>query len=81
MKFLLQSGSGNPGEYGRWVSEDGRFSVQKFQYKTFPGRREAVPVADYFSCFALLNYSRRFATDLKHWGEVFDACETYNAPY
>ncbi len=76
MKFIRTAGSDNVDTYGRWESECGRFSVQRFQYRKIKGTKDHKSVKPYFSVYDLQNYSRAIATNLKTWSDVVKVCES-----
>ena len=77
MKFTRTHGIEKVDNYGRWVSDCNRFSVQRFVYKREKGASKGEYVKPYFSVYALINGSRQFKTNLHNWREVVDACEKY----
>ena len=64
--------------YGRWVSECGRVSIMKFNYKAMPDPPYAKRVTPYYNAYDLTNYSRRFASGLRSWRGVLEACRDYH---
>jgi hypothetical protein len=76
MKFTRVAGTGGPDTYGRWITEDGKFSVQRFHFKPCPDKG-CIPVEPYYSVYYLKKDSRRVATDLENWSDVVDICEVF----
>lgn len=77
MKFTRTTGEDDIDVYGRWISECGKFSVQRFQYRKMPGVKDHQSVNPYYSVYAIEERSHRFATHLKNWGDVVIACENF----
>lgn len=78
MKFTRTTGNDNVDTYGRWTSECGNFSVQRFSYQKIKGTHDHTSVKPYYNVYSIKNNQRRFASNLKTWREVVDKCEEFN---
>jgi hypothetical protein len=79
MKFTRTAGTDGVDTYGRWVSEDGRYSVQRFEFKKIRGIGSHERVKPYYSAFYVADRSQQIATNLKTWRDVVDAIENHQS--